>query len=252
MRPALSTFQVTLPEWLSASTSLELLAHEGLGEPPEWLTSTSDWADHIDLDIGDLPDWMERPPSLEEVFMIGADAGDSSPQRSSLPPQQSVVSTPTERESSSLPNVTSSLISPPPSLPELDPPVETEISLNSALSTATRLGLSETLEVALDVERVQLKQGGSSRELIGPLLICQDAHRLILIAYQGDQPRQNPWAFTPTHLVAVHHRSHGVELTLQGERTIFAELSAGREALARALSTHLESWRLTARPTSST
>ena len=79
-----------------------------------------------------------------------------------------------------------------------------------------------------------------TRELSGPLLLCQDTERLILIAYQGDTPRQNPWAFTPADLIQILARGHQLELILQGGRNMIASL--GNPELVQSLAHHLEAW----------
>lgn len=229
---------VDLPSWLEATNALELFINEGLGDPPDWITSTNDWANELSLEHGEVPDWVERPPSIEEVLRLSA--GDCSVvEASPVSPPNSVSSSPPLPPPlpSSLPMPSQSSSSPVP-------------SFTSALDVATRLGLPPSLKIALEVRRVQLIQGGSSasRELSGPLLLCQDESRLILIAYEGDQPRQKPWAFTPQHLLSSSVKSEMLELTLQGERQILIELmlkrDEGRSSLLNALSSQLESWRL--------
>ena len=80
-----------------------------------------------------------------------------------------------------------------------------------------------------------------ARDLSGPLLLCQDHERLILIAYEDDKPRQNPWAFTPAQLIGVQSEGDTLELSLEGNRQMIARLDSVE--LAQNLVDHLEVWR---------
>ena len=114
-------------------------------------------------------------------------------------------------------------------------------ALTTACSIAHRLGLTGELHVALELQSLNLIQDAKqTREISGPLLLCQDIERLILIAYQGDQPRQNPWAFTPADLNQIVARGHLLELILKGERQMVARLEDPE--LVQLLVHHLEAW----------
>jgi hypothetical protein len=129
------------------------------------------------------------------------------------------------------------------SLPTIYPSSSShDLSLNTANATAYTLGLTDELQVAVELESLSLIQDQAPpRDLSGPLLLCQDRERLILIAYQDDKPRQNPWAFTPAHLKEVSSEGHTLKLSLQGKRQMIARLGSSEEA--QALADHLELWR---------
>ena len=227
------------PSWLDSVVSLDVIASEGLSSLPDWITSTQNWIDQSQLDFIPLPDWLERPPSLDEVFL--GELPPSAPASMTVEPHVSspIISTP----HSSQARATLNSIEDIADLPTIYPTeLADERSLTSAKATAYKLGLTGMLHVALELQSLSLIQDQRpTRELSGPLLLCQDSERLILIAYRDDQPRQNPWAFPPTHLTQIINRGDQLELSLQGGRQMIAHLD--NIELNQALMYHLETWR---------
>lgn len=115
-------------------------------------------------------------------------------------------------------------------------------SLIDRVSLARSLGLQDDLKIAIELQRVTLAQPDQvERALSGPILLCQTAERLILLAHDGAQLRQKPWAFTPPNLLEVRPSAGGLSLRLQGGRQINIQVDP---SLIEPLKAQLERWRV--------
>lgn len=203
-----------LPSWLE---NLEVMNSAAFDEPlPTWLEHVNESLEAVFQSVDSIPDWLEHSDSLDTLF------SDNFGHQDPMSDHQDPVNPPPRIQSSSEGNGLNTETEPSP-LTTLDN--DDEIDLLSSAQRAQDIGLGFELKLALDLDELTLTSPtGKARKLFGPLLLVLTKERLILVAYEGDQQRQRPWAFTAEQLVRVECVERRLMLSVEEERNITFEL----------------------------
>ena len=205
-----------LPSWLE---NIEEMSSASFDEPlPTWLEHVNDSLEAAFQSVDSIPDWLEHSGSLDTLFSDNFDHQDSVNDLQKSDHQDTMNPPPRLQSSSEVNGVIET--SPLTTLDNDD-----EIDLLSSAQRAQDIGLGFELKLALDLDELTLTSPtGKARKLFGPLLLVLTKERLILVAYEGDQQRQRPWAFTAEQLVRVECVERRLMLSVEEERNITFEL----------------------------
>lgn len=225
-----------LPQWLEANESLNpVMISASTQESLDWLLNGEDSLEAIFEQYSDIPDWLTSAESIshhfnDEVFIVS----EATTQPSSRESASDAIADGRPRLPSTLPHSDETLLEP------------NREELNQALiessAHATSLGVGENFMVALDLVSLTLSSPGAKQKtLFGPLILALTDQRLILVAYEEDQVRQRPWAFTSSQLNGMSSEESAISLLLEGGREIAFRLKS--PSLARRLVEIVTEWK---------